>query len=166
MGTRDAERSGRPVEVTTPEIIDKIHDMVMDDRRVLWASRMNGYEMKVRWNVLRYGLITACLVLVVTVYALGGNRPPTDHPKGRPLRNLKARSPPDPKKPKPVTINATEPSEAVWAERRRHVLQSNVSPLMLYLHFWRSYGLKPDRGFIRTTGFDNDYENYIKNCEK
>uniref|UniRef100_T1IEN8 Uncharacterized protein n=1 Tax=Rhodnius prolixus TaxID=13249 RepID=T1IEN8_RHOPR len=29
-----AERSGRPVEVTTPEIIDKIHDMVMDDRRV------------------------------------------------------------------------------------------------------------------------------------
>uniref|UniRef100_T1HDR5 Uncharacterized protein n=1 Tax=Rhodnius prolixus TaxID=13249 RepID=T1HDR5_RHOPR len=30
----DAERSGRPVEVTTPEIIDKIHDMVMDDRRV------------------------------------------------------------------------------------------------------------------------------------
>uniref|UniRef100_T1I7Q4 Paired domain-containing protein n=1 Tax=Rhodnius prolixus TaxID=13249 RepID=T1I7Q4_RHOPR len=34
MGTSDAERSGRPVEVTTPEIIDKIHDMVMDVRRV------------------------------------------------------------------------------------------------------------------------------------
>jgi len=34
MGTSDAERSGRPVEVTTQEIIDKIHDMVMDDRRV------------------------------------------------------------------------------------------------------------------------------------
>uniref|UniRef100_T1I491 Uncharacterized protein n=1 Tax=Rhodnius prolixus TaxID=13249 RepID=T1I491_RHOPR len=34
MGTCDAERSGRPVEVTTPEIIDKIHDMEMDDRRV------------------------------------------------------------------------------------------------------------------------------------
>uniref|UniRef100_T1I2A5 Uncharacterized protein n=1 Tax=Rhodnius prolixus TaxID=13249 RepID=T1I2A5_RHOPR len=32
MGTSDAERSGRPVEFTTPEIIDKIHDMVMDDR--------------------------------------------------------------------------------------------------------------------------------------
>ncbi|MCP6645975.1 hypothetical protein NL493_27890, partial [Klebsiella pneumoniae] len=30
----DAERFGRPVEVTTPEIIDKIQDMVMDDRRV------------------------------------------------------------------------------------------------------------------------------------
>uniref|UniRef100_T1IEG5 Uncharacterized protein n=1 Tax=Rhodnius prolixus TaxID=13249 RepID=T1IEG5_RHOPR len=34
MGTSDAERSGRPIEVTNPEIIDKIHDMVMDDRRV------------------------------------------------------------------------------------------------------------------------------------
>ena len=34
MGTSDAEHSGCPVEVTTPEIIDKIHDMVMDDRRV------------------------------------------------------------------------------------------------------------------------------------
>jgi len=34
MDTSDAKRSGRPVEVTTPEIIDKIHDMVMDDRRV------------------------------------------------------------------------------------------------------------------------------------
>lgn len=34
MGTRDAERSGRPFEVTTQKIIDKIHVMVMDDRRV------------------------------------------------------------------------------------------------------------------------------------
>jgi transposase len=32
--TCDAERSGRPVEATTPEIFDKIHDMVMYDRRV------------------------------------------------------------------------------------------------------------------------------------
>jgi hypothetical protein len=30
----DAEHSGCPVEATTPEIVDKIHDMVMDDRRV------------------------------------------------------------------------------------------------------------------------------------
>uniref|UniRef100_T1HWE4 Uncharacterized protein n=1 Tax=Rhodnius prolixus TaxID=13249 RepID=T1HWE4_RHOPR len=43
---------------------------------------------------------------------------------------------------------------------------SNFSPPMLYLYFWRSYGQKPDWGFMRTTGFDNDYENYIKNCEK
>lgn len=34
MDTCDAERSGRPLEVTTPEIIDKIHDMVLEDRRV------------------------------------------------------------------------------------------------------------------------------------
>jgi hypothetical protein len=32
--TSNAERSGRPVEATTLEIVDKIHDMVMDDRRV------------------------------------------------------------------------------------------------------------------------------------
>ena len=34
MSTNDTDLSGHPVEVTTPEIIEKIHDMVMDDRRV------------------------------------------------------------------------------------------------------------------------------------
>jgi hypothetical protein len=34
MSMRDAERSVRSVEATTPEIVDKIHDMVMDYRRV------------------------------------------------------------------------------------------------------------------------------------
>jgi hypothetical protein len=34
MSTSIAEYSGHPVEATTPEIVDKIHDMVMDDRRV------------------------------------------------------------------------------------------------------------------------------------
>jgi hypothetical protein len=34
MSTSDAEHSGHPVEATTPEIIDKIHNTVMDDRRV------------------------------------------------------------------------------------------------------------------------------------
>ena len=34
MDTSDAERSGHFVSATTPEIIDKIHNMVMDDRRV------------------------------------------------------------------------------------------------------------------------------------
>jgi len=33
MSTSDTEHSGRPVEATTPEIVDKIHDMVMDDGR-------------------------------------------------------------------------------------------------------------------------------------
>jgi transposase len=32
--TSNAEHSGRPVEDTTPEIVDKIHDMVTDDRSV------------------------------------------------------------------------------------------------------------------------------------
>ncbi|XP_025155966.1 histone-lysine N-methyltransferase SETMAR-like [Harpegnathos saltator] len=34
MSTSDAERSGRPVEATTPKIIDKIHNIVMNDRRI------------------------------------------------------------------------------------------------------------------------------------
>ena len=32
--TEDAERSGRPVEVSTAETIEKIHDMVLADRRL------------------------------------------------------------------------------------------------------------------------------------
>lgn len=32
--TKDAERSGRPVEVTTDEIVNKIHDIVLEDRRM------------------------------------------------------------------------------------------------------------------------------------
>jgi len=47
MSTSDAELSEGPVEATTPEIVDKIQEMVMDDRRVkllvLCESRVNGY---------------------------------------------------------------------------------------------------------------------------
>ncbi|XP_029174745.1 uncharacterized protein LOC114943323 [Nylanderia fulva] len=32
--TSDAERSGRPKEVVTPEIVNKIHGMILDDRRM------------------------------------------------------------------------------------------------------------------------------------
>jgi len=32
--TYDALRSRRPIEVATPEIIDKVHDIVLTDRRV------------------------------------------------------------------------------------------------------------------------------------
>lgn len=32
--TEDAERSGRPIVVSTPEIIEKIHNMVLADRRL------------------------------------------------------------------------------------------------------------------------------------
>lgn len=34
ISTSDAERSGRPKEVVTPEIVDKIHGMILDDRRM------------------------------------------------------------------------------------------------------------------------------------
>ncbi|GBP32815.1 Histone-lysine N-methyltransferase SETMAR [Eumeta japonica] len=32
--TSDAEHSGRPKEVITPQIVDKIHEMILDDRRM------------------------------------------------------------------------------------------------------------------------------------
>lgn len=32
--TKDEPRSGRPVEVTTPEMVNRIHDMVLSDRRL------------------------------------------------------------------------------------------------------------------------------------
>ena len=32
--TKNEHRSGRPVEMTTPEMIDKIHDMVLSDPRI------------------------------------------------------------------------------------------------------------------------------------
>ena len=32
--TKDQNRSGRPVEVTTPEMIDKIQDMILSDQRI------------------------------------------------------------------------------------------------------------------------------------
>ena len=32
--TSDAKRSGRPKEVITPDIVDKIHGMILDDRRM------------------------------------------------------------------------------------------------------------------------------------
>ena len=34
IGTSDAERPGRPKEVTSQEMIDKIHDIVLNDRRL------------------------------------------------------------------------------------------------------------------------------------
>ena len=33
ISASDAERSGRPKETITPEIVDKIHGMILDDRR-------------------------------------------------------------------------------------------------------------------------------------
>jgi len=33
FSTRDAPRPGRPKTVTTPEIIDQIHELILEDRR-------------------------------------------------------------------------------------------------------------------------------------
>ena len=37
FSTCDAPRSGRPKTVTTPEIIDQIHELILEDRRI-WAK--------------------------------------------------------------------------------------------------------------------------------
>ena len=34
FSTRDAPRPGRPKTVTTPEIIDQIHELLLEDRRI------------------------------------------------------------------------------------------------------------------------------------
>ena len=34
FSTCDAPRPGRPKTVTTPEIIDQIHDLILEDRRI------------------------------------------------------------------------------------------------------------------------------------
>ena len=39
MSTKDEHRSERPVEVTTSEMIDKIHDMILSDRRIKVRSK-------------------------------------------------------------------------------------------------------------------------------
>ena len=41
--TKDEPRSGRPVEASTPEIVNKIHDMVSSDRRVKLDSRGHSH---------------------------------------------------------------------------------------------------------------------------
>ena len=47
-GLEDDPREGRPKSVTTPEIIEQVHDMVLDDRR-----------MKVRENAETVGICIA-----------------------------------------------------------------------------------------------------------
>jgi len=54
MSTGDAELSGRPAEATTPENVDKIHDMVMDDRRVKVREIASAVGISSEWahNIL------------------------------------------------------------------------------------------------------------------
>ncbi|GBP20516.1 Histone-lysine N-methyltransferase SETMAR [Eumeta japonica] len=48
----DAERSGRPKEVITPEIVDKIHEMILDDRRMKVRELAHAVAV-IRTNFLR-----------------------------------------------------------------------------------------------------------------
>ena len=45
ISTCDAPRSGRPIEAATPEIIDKIHDIVLADRVKASLLRSQAYHM-------------------------------------------------------------------------------------------------------------------------
>ncbi|GBP96226.1 Probable histone-binding protein Caf1 [Eumeta japonica] len=49
--TSDAERSGRSKEVITPEIVDKIHEMILDDRRM--KMRELAHAVAVIGRILR-----------------------------------------------------------------------------------------------------------------
>jgi histone-lysine N-methyltransferase SETMAR len=54
LSTNDGQRTGRPKEVKTEEMIDKIHDIVLNDRRVKLREIVNivniSYERV--WNIL------------------------------------------------------------------------------------------------------------------
>ena len=45
--TNDAARSGRPKNVTTPEIIEKIHDIVSDDPKVKVCELAEAAEISI-----------------------------------------------------------------------------------------------------------------------
>ena len=56
--THDAERSGRTKNVTTPEIIEKVHDIVLDDPkvRVLKLAEASGISIRIVVNILHEDL--------------------------------------------------------------------------------------------------------------
>ena len=53
--TKNEHRSGRPVEVTTPKMIDKIHDMDLSDRRIK-VREINswGHRHIARYSVFNF----------------------------------------------------------------------------------------------------------------
>ena len=54
ISTSDAERPGRPKEVTSQEIIDKIHDIVLNDRRLKACEISEAVKISVGrvWHIL------------------------------------------------------------------------------------------------------------------
>ena len=57
MSISDAQRSGHPVEATTSEIIHKIHDILMDDRR-----------LKLRLNASAVGILNQRVYKILHQY--------------------------------------------------------------------------------------------------
>ncbi|GBP85450.1 Histone-lysine N-methyltransferase SETMAR [Eumeta japonica] len=49
VSTSDAERSGRPKEVITPEIVDKIHEMILNDRRMKVRELTHAVGISTEW---------------------------------------------------------------------------------------------------------------------
>ena len=49
--TCDAPRSGRPIKAATPEIIDKVYDIVLTDRRVK-VLRLRGTVISIFYKQL------------------------------------------------------------------------------------------------------------------
>jgi transposase len=45
FSTCDAPRPGRPKTVTTPEIIDQIHELILEDRRISETSTVTEVAM-------------------------------------------------------------------------------------------------------------------------
>jgi len=52
MSTSDAERSGHPVEVTIPEIIEEIDDMMLDDRKMKVIANAVDISIERIYNIL------------------------------------------------------------------------------------------------------------------
>ena len=54
ISTSDAERPGRPKEVTSQNMIDKIHDIVLNDRRLKVREKNETVNISVRreWHIL------------------------------------------------------------------------------------------------------------------
>ncbi|BES88240.1 Glycosyl hydrolase family 47 [Nesidiocoris tenuis] len=95
-----------------------------------------------RWSALRLWLAAAGTVLLVTVLLVEQSRDGDSGPRGRFLRNLKARSVEG--KPLIIGLNTSDPDDALWAERRRHIVQMTKHAWDNYVRYaWGKNELRP-----------------------
>ena len=68
--TNDVERPGRPKDVVTPEIVDKIHGMILDDRRtkVREVAEAVGISTERVHHILHEYLFRVRTVVLITIY--------------------------------------------------------------------------------------------------